>query len=98
MLIKVKDKDRNEWKDLNLFRCGCGHPVEERNIRFKVARIATTHNFIGINDEIIVQGTICRFCPYCYTMHETPFQELHLNVDNLSDLATRMIIEKEKQQ
>lgn len=98
MLIEVKNKDGNRWEDLNLLWCDCGQPIEERNIRFKVSRIATSHNFMGIDDEIIAQGTICRFCPHCYTMHETPFQELHLNIANLSDAATRMIIEKEKRQ
>lgn len=98
MLVHVKNRENDSYEDLNLFRCGCGHPIEERNIRFKVSHMAMVDGFMRGSGEIIVQGTICRFCPYCYTMNETPCQELHLNINDLSDLATGMIIEKEKRQ
>lgn len=99
MLIEVKGKDKNEWKDLNLLWCDiCNHPLEERNIRFRVDRVGMQSCIGSYDGDVIVGGTICRFCPDCYTMQETPSQTLHLSKKDLSDLATRIIIEKEKRQ
>lgn len=96
MLVNVKNGENNNYNELNLFWCDCGHPIEERNIRFVVDRVAIKPLLDYLTEEVIVEGTICKFCSDCYTMQKVPGQILHLSTKDLSDATTRIIIEKEK--
>lgn len=90
----IQDENGNP-KDLSLFWCDCKHPIDDRNIRFKVKNVAMMENFETGYKEVVVGGTLCRFCSNCYTMQEIPNQVITLNTDDLSDALTRIILDRE---
>lgn len=89
-----------EYTDIDLFRCDqCKKLIQEENIKFKVDRFEVIEDISKCSfgeKELIIRGTLCRFCPTCFKVYKIPDQVVHRSLDSLSDELTYTIIKREK--